>query len=386
MLVPERDAVWEGDARAVVAAYPQPRLECFGRLELLHQSLVPQLVLRDRRRPQLDPEHLRRRCIRLQQHLPAAFVHLSDDLFLAQRREVDVARAANVVKQQMVIGRAAPRKERRAPQRAQRAHALGARVEGAKAGEVAQATEAIGELDVLESFLRVRDGDGGHGRMVDTAPANVRAKLVKDLARLGHHRSQHVLECMRGSGGDYSACHHCLRSVGRVKGGDILAVSPPLELRDRPAQPHLRVGRGRPSHRSTELRCDRIRQRGQPFAERARVPIVKLGPRGIGRVGLPLLGELDLALEPAVEDRAPLVPLDVVRVPFDARDLAEGRPHRKSLRVACVHTGDEGVHAAQEDFLAEDARHPLADVLVLPLGRRRVPDEGADSRADLTRP
>ena len=58
MLVAPRAAVGEGDASAVVPADPQAGHLRLGLLELVDELEVAQLVLGDRRRPQLEAEHL----------------------------------------------------------------------------------------------------------------------------------------------------------------------------------------------------------------------------------------------------------------------------------------------------------------------------------------
>ena len=55
--------------------------------------------LRDGRRPELEPEHLWLRRVRLEQHLPASLVHLRNDLLLGQISDADVAGSADVVEQ-----------------------------------------------------------------------------------------------------------------------------------------------------------------------------------------------------------------------------------------------------------------------------------------------
>mmetsp|Transcript_2539 Transcript_2539/g.6408 ORF Transcript_2539/g.6408 Transcript_2539/m.6408 type:complete len:221 (-) Transcript_2539:65-727(-) len=111
MLVAKLDAVREGDARAVVAAHPQAVRLRLGGLQLLDEIEVAQLVLRDSGGPQLNAEHLGRRRVFLEQHLPAALVNLRDDLILTQVGDAHVARAANVVEQQVVVGRRAAGEE-----------------------------------------------------------------------------------------------------------------------------------------------------------------------------------------------------------------------------------------------------------------------------------
>jgi len=80
-------------------------------------------------------------------------VYLGHDFLCAQRREVYVPRTSNVVEQQVVVRRAPPRKQAAGPQSAQRAHPFRARVQTAKARQVLQRPEAVGELNVLEGRL-----------------------------------------------------------------------------------------------------------------------------------------------------------------------------------------------------------------------------------------
>mmetsp|Transcript_53010 Transcript_53010/g.125181 ORF Transcript_53010/g.125181 Transcript_53010/m.125181 type:complete len:495 (-) Transcript_53010:179-1663(-) len=376
MLVTESNAVGESNASPVVAADPEARALLLGRLELVYNGGVSELVLRDRGRPQLEADHLRRGRVSLQQHLPAALVHLGHHLLLCEVLDGGVARASDVVEEEVVVAGSASREERRAPQGAQCADALGARVEGAEAREVLEVAEAVVELNVLERVLRVRDGDGADRRIVDADAVNLIADLVCEHGGFGEDRVEHPAERVGGRGGDDGFGLDGLHSRGRVVGSEVPAARRRLDLSELPLQLHL--------VRQTLL--DGLGQRREALSEGPRVAVCELDPLRRGRVRLALLLELDLPLEPAVEDGAELVPLDRVRVLLDPRDLPKRRLHRERLGVARVHARHERVDAAQEHLLAQDARHPLTDRLVFALGRRRVSNKGTDSGADLAGP
>ena len=84
---------------------------------------------------------------------------LGDDLLIAQLCDPRIARSADVIKEQIVRARRAAGEQRRRPYRAERAHALGARVERAEAAQLGR----------FERLLRVRNGYGCDGRIVNLA-------------------------------------------------------------------------------------------------------------------------------------------------------------------------------------------------------------------------
>mmetsp|Transcript_2211 Transcript_2211/g.6982 ORF Transcript_2211/g.6982 Transcript_2211/m.6982 type:complete len:227 (+) Transcript_2211:1141-1821(+) len=138
--------------------------------------------------------------------------------------------------------------------------------------------------------------------------------------------------------------------------------------------------------RLAQLCSDGMRQRRESLAVGARVTILELDPAGVGRVGLALLGELNLPCQASVEYGSKLIPVDSVRVVLNPRDLGKRGLHAQRRRVARIDTGDEGIDATEENLLAQYPRHPFADRLLLALRRRRVAEEGPDPRTDLAWP
>mmetsp|Transcript_6297 Transcript_6297/g.13606 ORF Transcript_6297/g.13606 Transcript_6297/m.13606 type:complete len:498 (+) Transcript_6297:147-1640(+) len=378
MLVPERDAIREGNATPVIPTYPKPTpLDlAFHVLQLLHYVEVSQFVLWNGCRPDLDAQYLGRRRIRLQQHLSQVLVHGGNDVLVRHGSDGGIARPSDVIQQNVVVLRTPFGKQARAPQGAQRAHALGPGVERSEAREILKVAEFVIEFHVLERGFGVCHRDGRDGGVVDAFPVDGCSLFGEEMGGAGQDGFEDVVHGVRGHGGDDRLGFDGFWAIGRIVGGH--------EVRS--LLLYLFQGPFQLDFVRTQLVHYCVWQGAQPSFEAAWIAVLEVHPVWLRGIRFPLLGQLDLPGQSAVEERAELVPFDVVGVLFDPRYFGQCGLHAERGGISGVHAADEGVNDAVEDLVAEDATDPILDGLLLALGGSGVSHEGSDASANLAGP
>mmetsp|Transcript_384 Transcript_384/g.1006 ORF Transcript_384/g.1006 Transcript_384/m.1006 type:complete len:494 (+) Transcript_384:298-1779(+) len=336
---------------------------------------MSKLVLRDGRGPDLDPQHLRIGRVRPQEDLSEVSVDRGYDVVVVHRSYGGIAAAPDVVEEYVVVRGTASGEEARAPQGAEGAHSLRPGIERAEPREVPEVAEVVVELDVLEGCLRIGDGDGRDGGVVYPLSVDDVPLPREEVGRPRQDRLERAPHGVRGHGRHDGLGRDALFAVGRVVRGPV----------DRPVLLHLRE---LPFQLDplAELLLDCRGERAQSPLEGAGISVLELDPAGVRRIGLPLLRQLDLPGQSAVEEGAELIPLDGVGVLLDPRYLRQRGLHAERGRIAGVHAAHERVDDPVEHLVAEDAPDPVLDGLLLALRGGHVADEGADAGAYLPRP